>query len=282
LRARDGKITDWSVTPGPWPLELPPLDRKPVVEVAGAVLPPVMTAAALPAAQPTNAPVRIVGQPGPAPATNALASLTAATPVTPPALNTQVNTHAAETALVTVTNAITKETPNPSAAEGAPAIDSSAGVEKVVAVAKTEMAEELPAAESASASSDGSQPGPGTVTGAEQPIITPVEDWSAAKLPDAALATQSVILPAKAPRTSTVPAPRRSPLENTEAAGGPAATQDASGSEVSGGGEFRQVTPAKTLRLETQRRSSVLMVLVGVLGLAVVFCFGMWFRSFRR
>jgi hypothetical protein len=282
LRARDGKLTDWSVTPGPWPLELPPLDRESVVVVARANLLPVTVTNAPPAAKPTNAPSGVAEQPGPAPATNAMASLAAVTPVAPPALNTQGKTPASEATAVAVTNEIAKTTPGPSTAAGAPEIGLNVGGEKFAAVAKPAMTENSPAAEPASGSSEGSQPRPRTIAEAKQPIITPVEDWSAVKPPDPAMATQSVILPAKAPRTSTPPGPRRSAPETAEAVGGSASTQDASGSEVTGGEEPRQVTPAKPLRPDPQRRSSVLMVLVGLLGLAVVFCFGMWFRSFRR
>jgi hypothetical protein len=73
LRARNGRFTDWSVTPAPWPVELPPLaaepqiivednsakpDEAPALERSATPLPIVLTAKPEPIAQP--------GPPGPA------------------------------------------------------------------------------------------------------------------------------------------------------------------------------------------------------------------------
>jgi len=227
LRSRAGKLTHWSVTPGPWPLELPALPPESRISAARETvpLPAVTNVASTP--KPTNAPVRVAEQSGPRPATNVSTSLEKPTPVMSAASNPPVHSQP----LVAVPTGKGSAT-NPVPEEHAPA--------------------------------------------------PPLTDWSAGRTPEAAVATQSVILPAKTSKRTLVPASRVSSPEVEEAVGGPAATQDASGSEVTGGGESSPVEGAKPPRPIPEGRKPLLMAALGVLGLGAALCFGLWIRSSRR
>lgn len=375
LRSRGGKVTDWSVTPGPWPIQLPALPPEPVITAAPETVPqPAITNLAL-TPKPTNAPVRVAEQPRPGSATNLSTSLTTPIPVISPASNPPVKIQPAAVSAtgtnsggrtVATTNEVAKPTPrlvavagdprvtNSSTALGAattqakpkmptnsaPAIATNLAVgkspsnapanEKPVAIfapktngevkstprgsneTATALLKPPPRASTLHATNFVRAPDsfpvntkPGAATSAmvpsqpqaavpsgtgsvakpapeKHPTAPSQADWSAVRTPETASATQSVILPAKAPKRTFVDTPPVNATEVAEAVGGPAATQDASGSEVVGGGESLPVGEAQAARPIPGARNTLSLAAVGVLGLCAVLCFGLWIRSFRR
>jgi hypothetical protein len=129
----------------------------------------------------------------------------------------------------------------------------------------------------ASGSGSAAKPAPEELAPAPPPT-----DWSAVRTPEPTVATQSVILPAKAPKRTFAPTPPVNAPEVAEAVGGPAGTQDASGSEIVGGGESLPVGETQPPRPIRGARNTLSLAAVGVLGLCAVLCFGLWIRSFRR